>query len=430
MLTQYTNILFVNIFLSKGCVRVDNRVENKTATDDKRHIRYLRIVFIGVFAFSLIFPAVYRKMDSAVPVVKILDIQTAAEDIEADTGGTSGTDSENGGTYYENETAAVKTIPEKSTGTAVDFPLDINFADVSELVMVKGIGEITARNIVDYRNRYGYFYSLEELTRVDGIGEKKLEALSGYIYIDTDRLPETLPAVSEALSAEEEVVTAAPVTEDIAEETVTAAVTEKEDIPEEELVTGIDENEFADWTETENFWDWLKTSKTTVSLTETESETEYFPVFPLELNSASALDLTYINDIGKATADKIVEYARTVGFMSVDDLLNVNGIGKSKLEMIRPYVYVIPCGTVTAVTEYTETFSDTESENVTTLGIYSVNINTCTKEELMQLPGIDEKLAEDIIVLRETIGGFERIEELGVVLSNEKLNGIWDYVYV
>lgn len=41
-----------------------------------------------------------------------------------------------------------------------------------------------------------------------------------------------------------------------------------------------------------------------------------------------------------------------------------------------------------------------------------VNLNTATKAQLMELPGIGESKAEDIIHYRETVGGFRTIEEI------------------
>lgn len=43
---------------------------------------------------------------------------------------------------------------------------------------------------------------------------------------------------------------------------------------------------------------------------------------------------------------------------------------------------------------------------------FKININTATKEELMRLPGIGEKTAEDIIRHRQTYGEFKRIEDI------------------
>jgi competence protein ComEA len=54
-------------------------------------------------------------------------------------------------------------------------PIDINRATAEELILLKGIGPVLAKNIVEYRRKNGPFGSVEELVRVKGIGVKKLE---------------------------------------------------------------------------------------------------------------------------------------------------------------------------------------------------------------------------------------------------------------
>jgi competence protein ComEA len=53
--------------------------------------------------------------------------------------------------------------------------ISINTATAAELQMLKGIGEAKAKAIVEYREANGKFSSLEELTKVKGIGAKFLE---------------------------------------------------------------------------------------------------------------------------------------------------------------------------------------------------------------------------------------------------------------
>ena len=59
-------------------------------------------------------------------------------------------------------------------------PVDVNTADVSQLQQLPGIGPALAERIVADRTANGPFTSLDELTRVDGIGEKTVEALRLY----------------------------------------------------------------------------------------------------------------------------------------------------------------------------------------------------------------------------------------------------------
>jgi len=63
--------------------------------------------------------------------------------------------------------------------------------------------------------------------------------------------------------------------------------------------------------------------------------------FPINLNTATADQLEAIPGIGPVLAQRIIEYRQTHGrFQSVDELLEVRGIGPKRLENMRPYVVV------------------------------------------------------------------------------------------
>lgn len=66
------------------------------------------------------------------------------------------------------------------TGTAsAGGPVDINTAGVAELDTLPGIGQVTAGKIVADRAANGPFASLDDLGRVPGIGDAKVQALQG-----------------------------------------------------------------------------------------------------------------------------------------------------------------------------------------------------------------------------------------------------------
>lgn len=54
-------------------------------------------------------------------------------------------------------------------------PVNINTAPITELSKLKGIGQVKAKAIVDYRSTHGKFASIEALANVPGIGEKLVE---------------------------------------------------------------------------------------------------------------------------------------------------------------------------------------------------------------------------------------------------------------
>ncbi|HUS62668.1 MAG TPA: helix-hairpin-helix domain-containing protein [Acidimicrobiales bacterium] len=62
---------------------------------------------------------------------------------------------------------------------------------------------------------------------------------------------------------------------------------------------------------------------------------------PVNLNTATAEDLDGLPGVGPATASAIIEHRTRAGrFRSVDDLLDVPGIGEAKLERLRSLVRV------------------------------------------------------------------------------------------
>lgn len=62
--------------------------------------------------------------------------------------------------------------------------IDINSADKEELTALDGIGEKKAENIVGYREEHGEFIYPWEITNVDGIGEKTYGKIKNDICVE------------------------------------------------------------------------------------------------------------------------------------------------------------------------------------------------------------------------------------------------------
>lgn len=166
-------------------------------------------------------------------------------------------------------------------------------------------------------------------------------------------------------------------------------------------------------------WKETRASEAMISENEPETTDVYMPSFPIDLNSAALEDLLFINGIGEVTAGKIIEYANTTGFYSVDDLIKIDGIGNKKLEAIRPFVTVI-------VQNITESSSTDVYENQK-----QIDLNTATIEELTTIDGIGQVTAEKIVDYART-SGFNTVEDLLNIngIGEKKLESIRPYVTV
>ncbi|MER2063767.1 MAG: helix-hairpin-helix domain-containing protein [Alkalibacterium sp.] len=80
------------------------------------------------------------------------------------------------------ETVQVPIALEKNQSD--DLMIDINKAEESELLLLDGIGPSKAGEIVRYRETNGRFQSIEDLTKVTGIGEKTFEKLKDKITVN------------------------------------------------------------------------------------------------------------------------------------------------------------------------------------------------------------------------------------------------------
>jgi competence ComEA-like helix-hairpin-helix protein len=76
------------------------------------------------------------------------------------------------------------TLPERYVKPALQ-PFDINTADTSQLIALKGIGATLASRIIKYRDALGGFYSTEQFREVYGLDSLALTELSKFGKIQT-----------------------------------------------------------------------------------------------------------------------------------------------------------------------------------------------------------------------------------------------------
>ncbi len=70
-----------------------------------------------------------------------------------------------------------------------------------------------------------------------------------------------------------------------------------------------------------------------------KNEESSTPIGKININTATSAQLQTLDGIGPAYAKRIIEYREiNGGFDSIDELVNVKGIGKIRLENIRPFI--------------------------------------------------------------------------------------------
>ncbi len=73
--------------------------------------------------------------------------------------------------------------------------IDLNSADMAQLLEVNGIGPVIAKSIIDYREHNGYFRTLAELQNISGIGPKSIgqwESVIEIVIVDTTNQKESI----------------------------------------------------------------------------------------------------------------------------------------------------------------------------------------------------------------------------------------------
>jgi competence protein ComEA len=131
----------------------------------------------------------------------------------------------------------------------------------------------------------------------------------------------------------------------------------------------------------------------------------------IDPNTASLEELRRLPRMTDALAQRIVEERERIrGFRTLQDLDGVRGVGAATLEAWSALVTLKP---VPESLVQASTSPPAPVERTTTL-----DLNHATATELERLPGVGAMLAQRIVALRDTLGGFQSVEQL------ERVRGI------
>lgn len=191
-----------------------------------------------------------------------------------------------------------------------------------------------------------------------------------------------------------------------------------------------------------------ETSVSTSKSKSSSSDSSISISFPISLNEITCEELTYIDGIGTKTAQKIIDYRNAIGyFTSRYQLLEINGIGESKMNTIMQYTFIenedLNYNQDSSVDneEYQEydtpnddyyNNEDNVPQDIQNSVEYPINLNTATLEELCSIPNVDTSIAQEILSLRDTIQYFSNPYELLYTdsISEDFLSQIIDYICV
>jgi comEA protein len=195
--------------------------------------------------------------------------------------------------------------------------ININSADPASLQQLRGIGAAYSQRIVEYRQQNGPFQSVSEVLNIKGIGEVRLRKISPFITLaDGDETEIKTEVNVEDTEAGDQFKTQAE-----------GRLNDEIDLKDNKHVIGGKEKIEAE------------SNIRVKDKVEVKDEVASEATFIINVNKANAEALQQLSGIGPAYARRIVEYRQLNGpFETNEQLLDIKGIGEKRLAKIKPFI--------------------------------------------------------------------------------------------
>ncbi|MGC9329465.1 MAG: ComEA family DNA-binding protein [Candidatus Hinthialibacter sp.] len=136
------------------------------------------------------------------------------------------------------------------------------------------------------------------------------------------------------------------------------------------------------------------------------------------LNQAGQDQLENLPGIGPVLAQRILQHKQKIGrFVDLDDIQDVSGIGKSKLDALLDAMKTVPAPTPPPSPFFPRSASVLSPSILisTPAARGKKSMNQATRDDLMKIPGIGDKTADAILRARAEKGGFQSWDDVDAI---------------